>query len=114
MTYNLSTDAYEEDKNRDDGAFDLVVNGEDISQYVGDTGGTNENRTRWTLHTTLRSNGQTSHLLQPRNGKKVSVRFRLKSRTRDGATTTFPWRSSEADLNWRRTEEGGGGIAPIR
>ena len=59
------------------------------------------------MHTTLRPNGQTSHLLQPLNGKRVSVRFRLKSGTRDDATTTFHRRSGEADLNWRRSEDGG-------
>ena len=56
MTHNLHTDAYEEDKDRDDKVFDLVINGEDISQYVGDRGETNENRMRWTLHTTLTPN----------------------------------------------------------
>ena len=106
MTHNSPTDAYGDDKDGTHNAFDLYIDGLEISQYLEDAVNTNENRSRWTLHTKLRPNERTLPFLQPLNRKEVSVRFRIKFRSEDGITATGPWRSGKAALNWRRTQEG--------
>ena len=88
-------------------ALDLLINGKDISPHVGGWCSVQEYRTRWTLHTALKPNPETSSELQSLIDKTVSIRFRLRPRSESNEQVLSPWRSGRADLNWRRTESGG-------
>ena len=84
--------------------FDLVVDGWDISQYVGDWGSFNESRGGWTLHTGFPQNDSTSAVMRPLVDKTVPVRFRLRVRDSNGQLVLGPWRSGQAQVNWRFTK----------
>ena len=75
------------------------MNGNDVSQYVGEWASCEESRAEWIVHTELIRNDVTSNMLRPLNDKSVRVKYRM--RTPAGI---FPWRSGSATVNWRPTE----------
>ena len=88
-------------KSTDSRFLDLFINGHDISHHVGDWGRCEETAAEWTLHTELIRNPDSSDLLKPLSGRKVQVKYRLRSNTSVG-----PWSSGEGMLNWRFTQNG--------
>lgn len=94
MTYDAPTDGYESHNL----GIGIIINGEDISQYVI-TAKIDERPAMWNSHIKLMSNDQTPNILRHLHNKKVSVQYLL--------NTVLPWCSGEADLNWRLDEDGG-------
>ncbi len=86
----------------DNRPLDLVIDGHDISQYVGDWATCKESRAEWVVHTELVFNQYTSAILQPLYNKNVSVKYRLRNKAE-----IFPWYSGSAEVYWRLTENGG-------
>ena len=85
-----------------DGALDLTINGKELSPYMGSEASIMESRRGWTIHTTMLPNEKTAGILQPLNEKRVSVRFRMTPKTKDGEPIKLPWRAGTGFLNWRR------------
>ena len=83
--------------------FDLVIDGNDVSQYVCSVTQTDESRAGWVVHTELTCNHVTSGILAPLDGRKVCVKYRLRAGGSPG-----PWRSGEAEVHWRVTPMGVG------
>ncbi len=94
MTYNAPMDGFE---NHGLG-IGIIINGEDISRYVI-TAKIDERPAMWTSHIRLKSNDRTPSILRQLHNKKVSVQYLL--------NTVLPWRSGEADFNWRLDADGG-------
>ena len=86
--------------------FDLVIDGSDISQFVGSWGSCEERRTSWTLHTELMQNAMTSAILRPLIDKTVLVHYRLRAKGEKNAPKMGPWRAGKADISWRLTKTG--------
>lgn len=86
----------------DRGALDLVIDGNDISRYIGPWASCKETRAEWTVHTELLPNRDTPSILQPlAKRKNVGIRYRLR-----GEAVVGPWRSGNAVVAWRITEMG--------
>lgn len=82
-------------------AIDLVIEGNDISQYLAPGLHLEESRAEWTVHVELVRNQHTPSFLRPLNDRKVSVEYR---RVAEGSIG--PWRSGYAEVSWRMTEAG--------
>ena len=82
-------------------ALDLIIDGNDISQFVGPKVNTEETLAEWIVHTELIRNQETPGMLQPLNDKNVQVKYRMRS-----PAGIFPWRSGRAVVAWRLTEIG--------
>ncbi len=82
-------------------ALDLVIDGNDISHFVGPRVNCEETLAEWTVHTELIRNQETPGLLRPLNDKNVQVKYRMRS-----PAGVFPWRSGRAVVTWRLTEMG--------
>ncbi len=82
-------------------ALDLIIDGSDISHYVGPWATCEENRAEWTVHTELIGNEVTSGLLRPLKNRNVWIEYRWRSKAGIG-----PWRSGLAVVTWRLTEMG--------
>ena len=89
------------DQSNDRQTLDLVIDGNDISHYVGPWAKCEESRAEWTVHTELIVNQATPAILRPLNNRNVSVEFRFKTKAGFG-----PWRSGFAEVAWRLTEMG--------
>ncbi len=85
----------------EDRPLDLVINGTDVSPYLGDWADCQEDRVEWTIHTELIGNPSTSELLGPISGKEVNIKYRIRS-----TAGLWPWRTGSATINWRITETG--------
>ena len=88
-------------ENNYDRALDLIINDNDVSEYVGHWFTCEENIAGWTVHTELVSNEVTSTTLRPLTDKHVQVRYRMLPKGSIG-----PWRSGRAVISWRFTEAG--------
>lgn len=85
-----------------DGALDLIIHGNDISPHMGSGVSVSESRRGWLIHTTIPRNEVTAGILQPLNEKRISVRFRMTPKTRNGEPIKFPWRTGTGFLSWRK------------
>ena len=83
-------------------SLELMIDGNDISPYVGEWARCKEDRVEWTVHTELIRNEETSAKLRPLKDKHVQVTYRMKS-----PAGPHPWRSGLAVMNWRLNENGG-------
>ena len=88
-------------KSSGDRALDLIIDGSDISQYVGPWATCSETRVEWTVHTELICNDVTSDILQPLKDRNVRIEYRLRTEAVAG-----PWRSGLGVVTWRRVELG--------
>ena len=88
-------------KSNDDRALDLIIDGSDISYYVGPWATCEETRAEWTVHTELISDEVTSGVLRPLKNRNVRIEYRMRS-----AAGVGPWRSGRAVVTWRLTEMG--------
>ena len=82
-------------------ALDLVIDGNDISHFVGPSVKCEETLAEWTVHTELIRNQETPGIMRPLTDKNVQVKFRLRRPAWVG-----PWRSGPAVVTWRLTEMG--------
>ena len=82
-------------------ALDLIIDGSDISHYVGLGATCEENLAEWTVHTELICNEFTSGILRPLKNKNVRIKYRARGKVGIG-----PWRSGLAVVTWRLTEMG--------
>ena len=82
-------------------ALDLVIDGHDISHYIGDWATCQETRAEWTVHTELILNQDTSGILQTLTDREVWLTYRMRSEAGVG-----PWRSGRAAVTWRLNETG--------
>ena len=64
-------------KGSDHRALDLVVDGSDISQYVGPQVRCEETLAEWTVHTELICNEVTSSIFRPLKDRKVQIKYRF-------------------------------------
>ncbi len=104
----LDAQKHDEESGQDNDmrALDLVVDGRNISQYVGGWASCEEKRGSWTLHTEFPPNDSTSAVMRPLVDKTVPVRFRLRVRDSNDQLVLGPWRSGQARVNWRFTKAG--------
>ena len=79
----------------------MIIDGIDISHYVGPGVTCEETRAEWTVHTELMRNEVTSGILLSLKDKNVRIEYRLRSKAGIG-----PWRSGLAVVTWRLTEMG--------
>ena len=90
-------------KNDNRWAFDLVVDGNDISQYVCSDTKIDRNLVEWLVHTELTCNRVTNGTMRRLNGQKVWVKYRMRL-----GGFCEPWHSGRAEVNWRITPVGRG------
>ena len=79
----------------------MIIDGSDISQYVGPWATCSETRVEWTVHTELICNDVTSDILQPLKDRNVRIEYRLRTEAVAG-----PWRSGLGVVTWSRVELG--------
>ena len=82
-------------------ALDLIIDGNDISKYVGDWFDSDETLADWIIHTELVCNKVTGDVLRPLNNSNVLVKYRLRFGEVPG-----PWCNGSAVITWRVTEGG--------
>ena len=82
--------------------LDLIIDGNDISEFVDEWANHKETRAEWTVHTGLVPNHRTYKVLQPltnehgQTERNVWVKFRLRAGGNFG-----PWCSGYASIAWR-------------